>query len=117
VKIKVRSLTISFLVIALLFVVVGGYLNFHVEGQPVSESQFLMTQSAHSSIAQEAPNAKDDLDPCIDGFCHIGHCAHLLVPEAALKAFNLSFPAVFFSRVSWPEQVYTDGPFQPPRFI
>ncbi len=116
-KLKVRSLTISFLVMALLIVVLGGYLHFHAESQSNSGNQFLNAEAVLASIVSETSNSQSDIDPCVDGFCHIGHCSHLLVPETVVKTFQMSFPQVFFSRMSWPNQVHIDGPFQPPRFV
>ncbi|WP_142697306.1 hypothetical protein [Bdellovibrio sp. NC01] len=56
-----------------------------------------------------------DIDPCADGFCHLGHCAKLVLIDVKFAA-PLSFMTSSFKEYSQlPVDLVLEGPFQPPR--
>ncbi|MDG0815761.1 hypothetical protein [Bdellovibrio svalbardensis] len=76
---------------------------------------------SQSAIQQTEFHAKDlhshdsDFDPCSQGYCHLGHCAVVLIPRVAglvdQSLYTLSYRSQEFPIIGR----FLEGPFQPPR--
>lgn len=58
----------------------------------------------------------DSGDPCLGGFCHLGHCSSLLVPTVAHFYIKISSIIGFGFLPAKPLDRCLEGPFQPPKF-
>jgi len=59
----------------------------------------------------------DSGDPCLGGFCHVGHCSSLLVPTVAHFYIKIRSIVVFDFFPTKPLDRCLEGPFQPPKFV
>lgn len=115
VKTSSKSYITLCLVFFLLFVILGSGLSFHSEsheGITVHSTSDLGTQSRLE--AQDHDNSTD-ADACVEGFCHLGHCGHLLLPKVSGSSLGNDLKDVFHSLLKTPLQCDIEGPFQPPR--
>lgn len=117
VKNKIRSLFFGILIFSLLTVMVGGFLSFHLdhslsEGQKYTTGQLNCEIHGSNGVNQD----QDDADPCMQGFCHLGHCATLVISVRVFQTVTIDFEIPFYSKVQRAHERILDGPFQPPRF-
>lgn len=116
---RIHSIFMSILILPLFFVLIGNSLSFHSD---LAADSGVNTSSSIGSdnqfhAAEDSHCEHKDLDPCADGFCHLGHCAKLVLIDVKLSA-PLSFVASSFKEYSQSaSELFLEGPFQPPRAV
>ena len=106
------------LILSLGTVLVGSYFSFHVDNAATGSH---LTQcdvvKFHADVSQAEDGHGDHDDSCAQGFCHLGHCASVVVPSWIVLTFaseqDISYIRFEQSIVSR----FLEGPFQPPKSI
>lgn len=113
-----KSLQTSILftiIFSLTAVLLGNSLSFHLEDFSVHTKISSPAPIASLEVQNQASDEKD-VDPCLFGFCHLGHCAVLLIPSMPqVNVTTLVSAAHFFQKFNRVDRSL-DVPYQPPRF-
>lgn len=113
-KEALRRSILLVVIFSLATVLVGSVLSFHTEH--ISDSQTSITSNFDSKLSFQSEKASaDDQDPCDLGFCHLGHCAKLIIVQLPLQSLGVDFHLTYFSTIQIPVERSLDSPFQPPR--
>ncbi|HEX7674850.1 MAG TPA: hypothetical protein VF412_11800 [Bdellovibrio sp.] len=106
--------TVLFIAFFLLLILVGNSISFHVESKysDISQSSSSIAQVQYETSHHSKADASD---PCDQGFCHLGHCAKLIVAEFVAPVFKGEFKTQYFIRQVYFKNLVLDGIFPPPK--
>lgn len=116
VKLEFRSLKILALVLFLLCVVVGNGLSFHSGQNDGEPSGITFAPKVNSQIANPEQLSSNDGEACLSGYCHIGHCDHLILSKTPGPVYE-GLAVIYFVKIHQLTQSYVEEPFQPPRMV
>ncbi|MBO9665374.1 MAG: hypothetical protein J7501_00995 [Bdellovibrio sp.] len=105
---KIGYLFNAVLIVSLLSVLIGSYLSFHTDSYETSHEQSISSQ-------MDQHGEQHCSDPCESGFCHLGHCAKLVIYNVSWSAQSLELNSLFVGDFKRPSDCFLEGPFQPPR--
>lgn len=114
-KRKYERFFLGALVFCLLTVLVGSSILFHTEHLRNSDQN--SASSAQIENDSTPCSSADSTDPCANGFCHLGHCAKLVLPVTVLFFFEVKLHDPIDSEILLPLERVPEGPFQPPRNV
>jgi hypothetical protein len=102
VQTRKRRLIWIFLIPILLMVVFSSFSPEHQHG----DSQRI------SALADEAQP-----DSCDVGYCHLGHCGGVILPQVLMMSFEIHKSPLFSFHPENPPERSLESPFQPPRSV
>lgn len=116
VKNKLKSVSFGMLICSLLTVLVGSAIFFHAENADVvSYKNQVSSVAVDSHNSDEASHRHEEVDPCGQGFCHLGHCAKLVFSSSTFLDISLTLASPFHSKIQREHERVLDGPDLPPR--
>lgn len=95
---------------------VGGFISFHADHSLPVKQKNISTQ-AKCEIRNNSVDTEHDEDPCSQGFCHLGHCATLVISARVFETTAIDFISPFYVKAQRAHERILDGPFQPPRIV
>lgn len=115
VRSKIKGCISSILIFVLLAVMVGNYLFFHID----NNKEVNKTSSTISQLkgVDDCPDSQSENDPCIYGFCHLGHCAKVVLTSEVFEALEINLTSPYNSKIQRAHDRDLDGPILPPRIV
>ncbi|UYL09886.1 hypothetical protein B9G69_004770 [Bdellovibrio sp. SKB1291214] len=113
-KRKYERFFLGALVFCLLTVLVGSSVFIHTDDVG-SASQ---VGASFNILQGDASTSFSDVgDPCTSGYCHLGHCAKLILPTFVFFSFEHKVFEPKESELRGALERVLEGPFQPPRAV
>lgn len=107
---KINKLFIFWItLLSLASVLVANGIDFHSEKEAASEVCSFVSMNQHDGHHDK------HMDPCTEGFCHLGHCSSVNLARAAEISYSFNFVISFHSAIRTPLERSLEEPFQPPR--
>lgn len=113
-KRKYERFFLGALVFCLLTVLVGSSVFIHTDDLGSSAR----VGASFDNLQSDAPTSSSaGSDPCTNGFCHLGHCAKLILPTFVFFSFEHKVFEPKDSELRGALERVLEGPFQPPRTV
>lgn len=115
-KNKLKSVSLGMLICSLLTVLVGSAIFFHAENSDIVSYKYQVSSVvADSHDSDDASHTHEEVDPCGQGFCHLGHCAKLVFSSSTFLDISLTLVSPFHSKIQKELERVLDGPYLPPK--